>query len=106
MNDASMGLFHSPRAQNAKATHLTSRIEKIQFFFEDGNKEHLYKTLLERTCELPPLGWRVYCLGSKTAVVRESRIYESVEQKGPIKIFVVDKDFDDLRGKTERHACL
>ncbi len=106
MNDASVGLFHGPSAQSAKANHLTSKIEKIQFYFEDANKEHLYKTLLERACELPPLDWGVYCLGSKTAVLRESRAYENAERKGPIKIFVVDKDFDDLHGRTEWHATL
>lgn len=106
MSSASGGLFHSPGAQNAKANHLTSKIETVQFYFEDANKEYLYKTLLERACGLPPMGWGVYCLGSKTAILRESSVYENAGKQGPSRVFIVDKDFDDLHGKTESRASL
>jgi hypothetical protein len=64
------------------------------FYFEDSNHESVYERLLRRLMpDLKPFA--VVCLGGKTKVIAKAK---EVRPRGIRRLFVLDKDYDDLLG--------
>lgn len=67
----------------------------VLFYFEDAGREEFYVRLLRR------LGFDgvfedVFCLGGKSEVTKRHR---ELAPEGKRRVFVLDKDFDDLTGE-------
>lgn len=68
----------------------------IIFYFEDSHHESVYERLLGRL--IPDLRhFAVVCLGGKSGLIAKAK---GPRHSGVISVFVADKDFDDLLGKT------
>lgn len=84
---------HSEFAQDVLDIFLQDSVS-IFFYFEDAHHESVYERLINRL--IPNIKeFRVICLGGKTKIRTKSK---EAKQPGITKIFIVDKDFDDLLG--------
>lgn len=71
--------------------------QEVLFYFEDANHEVIYERLIGRL--FPHLRFStVFCLGGKSEVLKKAK---EAPQKGKARVFVLDKDFDDLLKKIE-----
>lgn len=69
------------------------QFNKVEFFFEDQKKEELYFIIVKKL--FPEIEFdRIFTLNGKRSVIEKAK--KSVGRKN--RIFVVDKDFDDLLG--------
>lgn len=68
----------------------------IHFFVEDEDQENLYEVLLRKMFPGLTIA-RIFPLGGKAAVIRDATECPQDETK-PYRVYIVDKDFDDLLG--------
>lgn len=71
---------------------------EVSFFVEDEDQENLYFEIFRRL--FPNVSFdRIIPLGGKPAVLAHAKKPENAEIKN--RVYILDKDFDDLLGKTE-----
>lgn len=86
---------YSVRARDAVDLFLIDS-HSVIFYFEDSHHESVYERLLDKL--IPNLRhFAVVCLGGKSRVIAKAK---EPRPAGVISVFVTDKDFDDLLGKT------
>lgn len=89
---------HSEFAQDVLDIFLQDSIG-IFFYFEDAHHESVYERLIHRL--IPNIKeFRVICLGGKTKIKTKTK---EAEKPGITKIFIIDKDYDDLLGEVFLH---
>lgn len=76
----------------------------VHFFVEDEDQENLYEVILRKI--LPELRiTRIFPLGGKAAVLAHCE-QQRISDTGPNRIYIVDKDFDDVLGLVRRQPNL
>ncbi len=79
----------------AGRVELLREFVNVEFYFEDENNEQFYEVWLNAL--FPDLTTEyVFCLGGKDPVIKESK---KENKSGNPRIFILDKDFDDLLEK-------
>lgn len=68
----------------------------VNFYVEDADQENLYETLLRKLFPSLRIA-RVFPLSGKKAVLQHAAAPEN-QESNPRRIYVLDKDFDDLLG--------
>jgi len=72
-------------------------VARVHIFVEDENLENLYSMLFTRL--FPALeNYQIFPMAGKSNVVRHARDAEA-DITGAVRIYVLDKDFDDLMGR-------
>lgn len=96
MNSMSDLPAYSDAALSARDLFFASS-KGVHFFVEDVHQENLYTDIIRKV--LPSLGrFEVFGLGGKTAVIGHNQRAEC-PSTGIIRIYLLDKDFDDLLEK-------
>src|SRR6476620_3681297 len=69
------------------------QFNKVEFFFEDEKREELYYVILRKL--FPDVQFqKIFCLNGKDSVIEKAETSKNKKKR----IFIIDKDFDDLLG--------
>jgi hypothetical protein len=71
------------------------QFNKVEFFFEDEKKEELYYVIVKKLFPIVEFN-RIFTLNGKNSVIEKAE--KSLKKKN--RVFIVDKDFDDILGLT------
>jgi hypothetical protein len=76
-----------------------AEFQEVLFYFEDANHEAVYERFVAKLFPKLKIS-NIFCLGGKSEILK--KIKEN-SQKGKARVFIVDKDFDDLLKKLSVH---